>query len=236
MTATKAEKNSYKNARPFIEYLEHKAGFRGKKDEDDGFEKLVFDEKKIDRAALSDLRKDLGKPPNKAIFAMKYLAQWTRDFNDPWDTECYYCVGTLFALYQQKIGKKENLRKSWHHDENLKFYQRNFGASFHKLEEKIREERANADNKEKLKTLEQRFTTVIRSKRAELPVRLRHAVLFLASHEIQINWLELLLDLMRWKRFESPFAKKGISPQRSWSQSFWKVSEGNLEENTEEKK
>lgn len=237
MTAATVEKTSYKNARPFIEDLERKAGFRIKKDEADGSEKIEFDEKNINRAALSELRKSLGKPPNKAISAMRYLAGWTADFNDSWDVECYYCVGTLFALYQQKIGKKENLRKSWHHEENLRFYQRNFGASFYKLEQKMREERENAENKkEKLKTLEQRFTTVIRSKRAELPIRLRHAVLLLASYEIQIDWLELLKDLMRWKYFESPFVKKGVSPQRSWSQSFWKVSEENLEENTEEKK
>lgn len=230
MTAAKAEKISYKKVRPFIEYLEQKAGYR-KEINEDGLEKLKFDEKSIDRAALSDLRKDVGKSPNKAIFAMKYLAQWTRDFNDPWDTECFYCVGTLFAVYQQKIGKNENMRKSWHHEENLRFNERNFGASFFKLEEKMREEKANSENKqEKLKTLEQRFTTVIRSKRAELPVRLRHAVLLLASYEIPIDWVELLYDLMRWKHFESPFVKGGISPQRSWSQSFWRVAEENLEE------
>ncbi len=37
---------------------------------------------------------------------------------------------------------------------------------------------------------------------------------------------------MRWKAFETSFAKKGISPQRSWSQSFWRVGEDTLEENT----
>lgn len=225
------EKLSFKKALPFIEYLEGKAGLIRKKD------KLMFDEEQIDRAALSDLRKDLGKPANRALFAMKYVARWTADFKDPWDVEWYYCMGTLFALYQQKIGKREELRKSWHHKKSLKSWQRNFGASFSLLEQKLKEKKEKAE-KERLKTVEQRFTAVIRSRKAEMPVRLRHAILLLASYEISIDWVKLLKDLMRWKDFESSFFKKEPSPQRKWSEAFWRIGENVLEkkELIEEKK
>jgi CRISPR type I-E-associated protein CasB/Cse2 len=238
MTATITDRKSFLNAR-FIKDLEEKAGFKFTKNEADNTEILEFNESRINRAALSDLRKDLGKPANKAIFAMKYIAKWTADFSDNWDVESYYIIATLFALYQQKVGKNEEAKKSWHHDKSLKSYQRNFGASFNKLELQMREVRESSDNKtEKLKTLEQRFITVIRSKRAELPVRLRHAILLLASYEIQIDWIELLKDLMLLKIYESPLAFTGTSPQRSWSQSFWRINEDILEENenSEEKK
>ncbi|MGI8468251.1 MAG: type I-E CRISPR-associated protein Cse2/CasB [Pyrinomonadaceae bacterium] len=226
-TAQIQTKNSFQKIRPFVEHeLERLAGFK-KNDEDENVRG------EPNRAALSELRRVLGKPINTAFPAYKYLCKWTADFeesrhSESWDVKCYFLVASLFALYQQGTFKNENNRLSWHHEEEIYPADRNFGASFRRLELKMLEDKDDAEtSKGKSKSLEKRFSVLLNSRSADLPVRLRQAVLLLKSYEIRIDWVELLRDLLRWKRNEKSFSttNRRISPQRSWAQSFYKIEE-----------
>ena len=212
----------------FIVYeLERHAGF-----DEDG----KFNEKKRNRAALAELRRVLGKPINKAFPAYKYVCKWTQNVREGWDMECFYLVASLFAIYQQGQFDNDKNRLSWHHEENLKWYQRNFGASFRQLEVKMLDDEDDTEaEKGKSKSIEKRLTVLLNSRSADLPVRLRQAVLLLASKEIRIDWVRLLEDLLSWKRNEETFSAQNreISPQRSWAQSFYKIEE--IKENQGEK-
>lgn len=208
----------YGKIRRFVENeLERHAGFG-----EDG----TFDEDKMNRAALAELRRVLGKPINRAFPAYKYVAEWTQDVEEGWDTECFYLVASLFAVYQQGRFDNDRHRRSWHHEENLFSADRNFGASFRRFELKMQEDETEA-KRERLKAVEKRFTVLLNSRRTDLPARLRQAVMLLASKEIRIDWTKLLIDLLLWKRSENVFfiANRKISPQRSWAQSFYKLEE-----------
>lgn len=204
----------------FVQYeLERHAGF-----DEDG----KFDEKKLNRAALAELRRVLGKPINKAFPAYKYVCKWTENVREGWDTECFYLVASLFAVYQQGQFDNNKNRLSWHHEEDLKWYQTNFGASFRRFELKMQEDENDSETEtQKRKNVEKRFSVLLNSRSTDLPVRLRQAVLLLASKEIRIDWVRLLEDLLSWKRNEETFSAQNrkISPQRSWAQSFYKIEE-----------
>lgn len=199
--------------------LESHAGFN-----EDG----KFDERKMNRAALAELRRVLGEPINRAFPAYKYICNWTRDVEEGWDMECFYLIASLFAVYQQGQFDNDKNRRSWHHEGNTFSADRNLGASFQRLELKIQEEKGETETKkEKLKGVEKRFTVLLNSRSTDLPVRLRQAILLLASKEIRIDWVRLLEDLLIWKRRETVFSiqNRKISPQRNWAQSFYKIEE-----------
>lgn len=194
-----------------------------------------------DRAALANLRRDLGKDINKAVNSFQYVAEWTSGFVDDygrekiWDIQCYYLVASLFALYQQGSSDARP-RRSWHHETDKKDYQRNLGASFKALSEKKDNEEDKADEERK-KSIEKRFSAILNSRSSDLPMRLRHAVLILRSKDIKIDWVRLLKDLLSWKRNEESTFRvnlnKNISPQRSWAQSFWRFEAETEETKTE---
>jgi CRISPR type I-E-associated protein CasB/Cse2 len=210
----------YKNIRYFVENeLEQHAGFD---------ENGKFDRDEMNRAALAELRRVLGKPINKAFSAFQYVAKWTKNVEEGWDMECFYLVASLFAVYQQGQFENDKNRLSWHHEENLFTADRNFGASFRRFELEKRKDESDAAKKNgQSKSIEKRFSVLLNSRSADLPVRLRQAVLLLASREIRIDWVRLLEDLLRWKRNETAFyvQNRKISPQRSWAQSFYKIEE-----------
>lgn len=61
---------------------------------------------------------------------------------------------------------------------------------------------------------ERRFTTLLDTRRADLPARLRHTVKLLRSKGIPLDWLQFLDDLSRWNSVHR-------SVQRRWSRDFW---------------
>lgn len=224
-SAEKRTRKSFVNARPFVEKeLETLAGFKWCKKNGE----VLLEKIEPDRAALAHLRKALGKTPNKALTAFHSVVGWTQDFENEWEVECYFLVASLFGLYQ-----RGEMSQSWHHDKNLRDEQRNFGASFRRFEfEEAKKNGDNEPNKERSKSLEKRFTALLNSRSADLSVRLRHAVLLLKSNQVPIDWVQLLKDLLQWKRFDTfaTYRSRGVSPQRKWAQSFWRLADFETEE------
>lgn len=199
----------------FVGYLECLAGFLPR---DDGAE-VEREPKNADRAALAKLRRTLGKKPDEAIEAFPYVVRWAQqarvDWNDEWHEQCYYLVAALFALYPTH---------GWRRSEpDLKPSQRNFGASFLRLDEEMRK---HNQTDERSKSLERRFTALLMSRRDDLPERLRHAVRLLESYKVPIDWVQLLNDLRWWGNNEQAYsARRPVqSVQRRWANSFWRIT------------
>jgi CRISPR type I-E-associated protein CasB/Cse2 len=205
------------NARPFVEYLERLAGVGLASGEAQGEEGERALTNELNRAALARLRRTLGKPIDAATDAYPYVVAWTGDASG-WREECYYLVAALFAFYPQR---------SWHHETELRSRERNFGASFLKLEQKMRNGEAGAEAANtRLKNLERRFTSLLVSRRDDLPERLRYAVSLLKANEIAIDWVQLLRDLWRWKSGEQAVSSRrehASTTQRDWAKSFWRL-------------
>jgi len=218
MTNARTEKaishESNNNVWHFVMSLEELAGFRYDKEPDDP------NKMKPNRAALAQLRRTLGKHPNQAFEAFPHVVDWTHGQSE-WGKHCYYLVAALFALYQQ--GQP---RRSWHHEQEEKWHNRNLGASFRLLELAMRKRNGEATpNIERSKSLEKRFTALLSSRSEDLPDRLRHAVSLLKSYDVTIDWVQLLEDLLSWRHGERAVRlhRKGISTQRKWAQSFWRL-------------
>lgn len=212
----------------FIEYLEQLAGIDFKQGAAKG-------KREINRAALARLRRTLGKNPNDATDAFRYVATWAecavgrermqrRSWEDQeWCEAAFYLVAALFASYQ--TGEP---RASWHHAEELSDKRRNFGASFLALERaQLKDANINAGeaSRERAKNIERRFTALLVSRRADLPMRLRHAVSLLKSGNIEIDWAQLLVDLQEWRDGATDVYRldRHHTPQRRWAKAFWRV-------------
>jgi len=209
----------------FVEYLEHLAGLGVTASGEAG-------EREINRAALAQLRRTLGKNPNEAVDGFRYVTRWVEDAlsvkglqpyspKAEWCEECFYLVAALFAFYQ--TGEP---RASWHHEESP-LRDRNFGASFLKLEAVQAGDAPQAEGtgKERAKNLERRFTALLVSRQSDLPQRLRHAVSLLKSENVPVDWVQLLVDLQKWRSGEGVPYRVGdkASVQRRWAKSFWRV-------------
>lgn len=216
----------------FIEYLERLAGL-SIASSDESAEAM---EGEINRAALARLRRTLSKSPNEAVEAFPYVTLWVEralngermqtksDESREWSEHCFYLVAALFAFYQTG-----ETRASWHHEEALlpNPDRRNFGASFLALEKAQAGDAPQTEGagKERAKNLERRFTSLLVSRRADLPQRLRHAVSLLKSENVPIDWVQLLADLQEWRSAEVVTYRVGggASVQRRWAKSFWRV-------------
>lgn len=229
-------KSAWKQARPFVESLERLAGFKRLKEGEAAGEDEESNERNINRAALAQLRRTLGKKPDEAVPAFPYLAGWTDGLQNRWQIECYFLVASLFALHA--VPAKQ---RSWHHGRGKGEAPRNFGASWRKLVDGKRDDDGEMPDEDeaKMTSLDRRLTTLLVSRRADLPARLRHAVQLLATNNIPVDWVQLLYDLMRWDAGDwkqqswSKSDYKTMSPQRAWAQAFWRVGEVDEESNTD---
>ncbi len=205
------------NARPFVEYLERLAGVEASENDVEADESARASGGEINRAALARLRRTLGKSIDEATEAYPYVVRWADDASG-WREECYYLVAALFAFYPQQ---------SWHHAAELRARERNFGASFLRLEEEMRAGDSSAEaGTTRLQNLERRFSSLLVSRREDLPERLRYAVSLLKAHDIPIDWVQLLRDLWRWKRGEdapASWREHSSTTQRDWAKSFWRI-------------
>ncbi|MQF69054.1 type I-E CRISPR-associated protein Cse2/CasB [SAR202 cluster bacterium AD-804-J14_MRT_500m] len=143
-----------------------------------------------DRGALAVLRQGLGKPPGSVPGMYRHVQTYIPDRAPREYEDAAYMVAALFATHTSHCDGKP-----W--DTNL-------GASFRWLAKKV-------DN---LETIERRFEVLLGSRREVLGERLRHSVSLLKSHDIPINWYQLLQDITSWNRPGRPI-------QRSWARAFW---------------
>lgn len=147
-------------------------------------------------AALAALRRGLGKRPGEAPemfpYVVPYIASWLpRQRQD----DCFL-VASLFAFHPHL----------WAHPDNPRAHApTNLGASLRLLSSYTQGS-----------SIEKRFTAMLNSGREDLPERLRHAVSLLKSHDIPVDWLQLLLDLRGWD-----WESRRI--QRDWARAFWRT-------------
>lgn len=145
-----------------------------------------------DRGALAALRRGLGKTPGEVSEMHRYVVPWLPETSNLRLEDPYYLVASLFAWHQRSWRPREG-------DNRLT----NLGASFARL---AREDESDS--------IEKRFVALLDSHRDDLPDHLRTAVGLLRSHEIPIDWAQLLRDIKGWS-WESR------SVQRQWARAFW---------------
>lgn len=145
-----------------------------------------------ERGKLAALRRGLGKRPGEAPEMHPIvLTLMPREVSE-WEEANWYRVASLFALHPHDWAPAEGARG---HD---------LGASFAALRRKL-------DSP----SVERRFVALLNSHQDDLDTHLRTAVSLLASHEIAIDYAQLLRDLNYWGHPERRV-------QRSWARSFWR--------------
>jgi CRISPR type I-E-associated protein CasB/Cse2 len=146
---------------------------------------------KRDRAALAMLRRGLGRPPGTAVEMYRCMGPFVSEGVEQWHEASYFLVASLFA--------------HWHHRSSTLGEEppRNMGASFAQL-------RAGAESD----SVEKRFIALLKSHRDDLPVHLRQAIGLLRSHDVPVNWRQLLRDLDAWNHEDRRV-------QRNWARAFW---------------
>jgi CRISPR system Cascade subunit CasB len=154
----------------------------------DALDDLVTHE---DRATLAALRRGLGKDPGSVPemhpFVLRRLPEGMglRREND------FYLVASLFSIH----------RKGWAGGDPRR--PTNLGASLALL----RQRDGSA-------SIERRFVAMLNAQREDLPHHLRNIISLLSSHEVHVDFAQLLRDLRWWDA-------ENRSVQRHWARSFW---------------
>ncbi|MCX6021461.1 MAG: type I-E CRISPR-associated protein Cse2/CasB, partial [Chloroflexi bacterium] len=158
-----------------------------------GLEKLVFAH---DRGALANLRRGVGMRPADAANVYPYAYPLLPENVSERQAEAAVLVAALFALYYQ--GKTQIVRSERRGN--------NIGASLALL-------RAGRDSD----SLEQRFVALLKCRKNELPMHLRHAVMLLRGGDapIPINWALLFADVEFWDNPDRPV-------QQQWARGYWR--------------
>ncbi len=185
MSTSRGSYGPSEHERDFIEYLE-------------GF--VPQEGRNGDRGVLAALRRGLGKQPGEAAEMFPYVMPWAGD--EAWGRQDdYFLVASLFALHP----------KNWvaERAEGKRPESTNLGASFWAL-------RAEVERKAKSgASIGKRFVALLNAEREDLPDHLRHAIALFKTHEVRVDWAQLLHDLRGWT-WESR------SIQREWAKAFWR--------------
>jgi len=81
----------------------------------------------------------------------------------------------------------------------------------------LAEKREGGSLDERFESVGKRLAILIDATSAELPFRLRQTVALLGSHEIRVNWPQLIYDLERWDNDDR-------AAQRKWAADFWNAA------------
>lgn len=150
------------------------------------------------RAELAKIRRGVGKAFNADVFQV--VAQHNVP---PRHEDQASLIVSLFGFYPEPLktddsteGEEKVIAESR--------YRRTLGTSLRELKD------ANSDSDGP----ERRLRSLLQSDREDLGAKLRQVVSLLRSHEITIDWQQLLNDLIRWDDVKR-------SVQKRWSQDFW---------------
>lgn len=138
-----------------------------------------------DRAALATLRRALSGSTEHTIGAFRYIGHWLPQHTV--DQDNYILIAALFASHPQPGGTG------------------NMGDHMTRL-------RLSDENK--AQSTERRFMTLLKAHPGDLAYHLRQAVSLLKSHEVPVDWRQLLYDVQYWGH-EDRFV------QRRWATAFW---------------
>jgi CRISPR system Cascade subunit CasB len=145
------------------------------------------------RAALAALRRGLGKTPGEAAEAARYVFPWLHDTASTRQADAYFQVAALFATHQL----------SWHRGDGDRAL--NLGGSFRRLAPPDSDDGAGA---------QRRFVALLNAHPDELDRHLRHAMSLLKSHDVPVDWAQLLRDVQEWTYENRPV-------QLDWARAFW---------------
>lgn len=143
---------------------------------------------KEERGMLAALRRGLGKEPGTVAEMHRYVVPWLPDDDaSDWQANRWYIVASLFALHQGNWTSSGEGRRL------------NLGASFSQLRQKT-----DSDS------IERRFIAMLNCDADDLPQHLRHAISLLKSHEVKVDFAQLLRDLRWWaSRTAEPSSASG---------------------------
>ncbi len=143
-----------------------------------------------DRGALAALRRGLGREPGTVAQMHPYVVRWLPRQTWKGVEEAYYLVASLFSLHPPRQPRTERRGAS-------------FASSLADLARRV----ASTGP-------ERRMIAMLNCHVEDLPEHLRQSTSLLRSHEIQVDWAQLLRDLKNW---EHPDKRV----QRRWARDFW---------------
>jgi CRISPR type I-E-associated protein CasB/Cse2 len=153
-----------------------------------------------DRGALAALRRSLATWPSAPAEAVRVVAPFLTDHVSGWRETVHYLIAGLFALHP--CGRSDEPGG------------RSFGAA-------LREVSGEASP-----GVERRFLAILGCRNEDLPNHLRHAVSFLRSKEVAIDYRRLMRDLFWWDASEGRV-------QRRWGRDFWAAPPAESREKSE---
>lgn len=172
--------------RAFVQHLAELAGFK------DGERRPSA----ASRRALAALRRGLGKAPGTVASMYPYVERFLPSNPGPARFRAYYLVASLFASHPMpwRSGGGERER----HD---------FGASMARLRHAVGPRGGD-------QAVDRRFVALLAASSNDAPYHLRQCTSLLATHQIGVDWEQLVEDLIRWDREDHPV-------QRKWANSMW---------------
>lgn len=148
------------------------------------------------RAALARLRKGLSLTEESFVRispeVIPYLPSWAKSREEE---DRYYLIATLFASHDMPGGEGT------------------MGKAFEVMKSQLESKGSSGES------VERRFVALINRRIDDLPRHLRHAVSLLASHDIPVDWQQLLSDLRKW---DDP----DRHVQHRWAREFWSPRKG----------
>ncbi len=158
-----------------------------------------------DRGFLAALRRGAGKPPGTVPTMYPHIVRWIKDDFSQWREATYYLIASLFALHPNpKSTTQKNLNLGHH------FAQTN----------------PTGENK----ATERRFTILLNTHPEDLHRYLQHAISFLKSKEVSINWNQLFWDVQKWNNPD-----RRVDVQKKWAKGYWGAIDDNKTKNKSSK-
>ena len=155
-----------------------------------------------DRGALAALRRSLAMWPAPPPDAVRVVAPFLPEQATGWRETVHYLVGGLFSLHPC-LPSEERARA------------RGLGSALQQ-----------AASSDPAQGPERRLLALLGCKSEDLPHHLRHAVSYLCSKKIPIDYRQLMQDLLRWDNGEGDV-------QRRWGREFWAAPKENQQESQE---
>lgn len=138
------------------------------------------------RGALAALRRGLGKPLGAEPSAYRYVVPFLSPSASKTHENAYYLVAALFSLHPGEL-------TTGNMGDHLGIIRR---------------------TSESAESIDRRFSALLSCHSDDLPVYLRQMISILKSKEIDVNWDELLADLIQWNYQDRRIQKK-------WARGFW---------------
>ena len=164
-----------------------------------------------DRRVLAALRRCLSNWPAAAPEAIRIVAPFIPEDARGSLENRYYLIAGLFALHPCSSKLDEISGPS-------------LGKSLRSAADKDKDK-----DKDTGKGPERRLIALLSCKSEDLPVHLRHAISYLSSKEIAVDYRRLMDDLRYWD-------SDGGNVQKNWGRDFWSGSTAKVQETAIETK